>query len=174
MSGETPLQESQAPVLFLDIDGVLNRTRSATHIRIDEDLVERLRDLVNATGSQIVLSTFWRPFLPYVQYVLHRHGISAKTVIGRTPGRSDASDFAQVCNDQGLLNASAFDDAEYASRASEIHSWLDAHPRVVRYVILDDRSSAADACLAPRFVQTDAACGLTEADAARCKELLTS
>ena len=31
-------------VIFLDIDGVLNRTRAATHIRLDEDLMLLLKD----------------------------------------------------------------------------------------------------------------------------------
>ena len=83
-----------APVIFLDIDGVLNRTMSATHIRLDDDLVERLRQLIAATGSKIVLSTFWRHFEEYIRYVLHRHGIAADAIIGRTPGVSDASSLA--------------------------------------------------------------------------------
>ena len=31
-------------VIFLDIDGVLNRTRAATHIRLDEDLMLLLKE----------------------------------------------------------------------------------------------------------------------------------
>ena len=30
-------------VIFLDIDGVLNRTRAATHIRLDDDLMPLLK-----------------------------------------------------------------------------------------------------------------------------------
>ena len=37
-----PGEDAHAPVIFLDIDGVLNRTRAATHIRLDDDLVMRL------------------------------------------------------------------------------------------------------------------------------------
>ena len=58
-------------IIFLDIDGVLNRTRSATHIRLDEDLTARLIALVEQIpGCKIVLSTFWRHFLPYVRTAL--------------------------------------------------------------------------------------------------------
>ena len=35
-------------VIFLDLDGVLNRTRDAPHLRLDDDLVARLRSLVTA------------------------------------------------------------------------------------------------------------------------------
>ena len=165
-------QQQHPPVLFLDIDGVLNRTRAATHIRIDEDLVARLKTLLEETGAVIVLSTFWRPFLPYCQYILHRHGIAADAVIGRTPGISGATSFANGSCGEQLFSSSAFDDAMYQKRHQEIGAWLTAHPEVTRFAIVDDRPSAADERLAPFFVQCDAACGLTDADAERLSVLL--
>ena len=164
--------ELHPPVIFLDLDGVVNRTRAATHIRLDDDLMARLRDLVAETGAVLVLSTFWRPFLTYVQYILHRYGIPAECVIGRTPGVCEATSYANGSMGTQLFSESAFDDTQYANRAAEIHAWLSAHPKVTRYVVLDDRASASDARLAPRFVQCDSTVGLTDADAARCRELL--
>jgi histidinol phosphatase-like enzyme len=32
------MSAEHAPVIFLDIDGVLNRTKAATHIRLDDDV----------------------------------------------------------------------------------------------------------------------------------------
>ena len=75
-------QAVHPPVIFLDIDGVLNRTAGATHIRLDQDLVSRLRTIVARSGCRIVLSTFWRGFDAYVRYILNRHGIDASIVIG--------------------------------------------------------------------------------------------
>jgi len=68
------------------------------------------------------------PFFPVCSaaYVLHRHGIDASRVIGRTPGLSDAS----------RLSTSAADDANYADRAAEIRAWLHAHPSVTQCVAL--------------------------------------
>ena len=83
-------------------------------------------------------------------------------MVGRTPGRSDAS----------RLAASAADERHYAHRADEIMTWLDAHPSVLEYVIIDDRASASNPSLAERFVQTDASVGLSEDDARRCRMLL--
>ena len=151
-----------APVLFLDIDGVLNRTRHATHIRLDDDLVDRLKAVVEQTQCEIVLSTFWRHFQEYITYILNRHGIPASHVVGRTPGVSGAS---SLSNDPA-------DAAQYANRAAEIRAWLDAHPGTTRFCILDDRACAADATLAPNFVQTATEAGLSEADAARCRVIL--
>ena len=60
----TPLRSP--PIIFIDIDRVLNRTVKNTHIRLDADLVARLRRLCERTGAVIVLSTFWREFAGYI------------------------------------------------------------------------------------------------------------
>ena len=116
-------------------------------------LVHRFVALVKATGATVVLSTFWRPFETYIQYCLHRYGLPPEVIIGRTPGISGASSFANGSGGTQLFSGSAFDDEQYVSRASEIGAWLDAHPKVTNFVIIDDRPSAADARLAPRFVR---------------------
>ena len=72
-------EAAHPPVIFLDIDGVLNRTSGATHIRLDQDLVSRLRTIVARSGCRIVLSTFWRGFDTYVRYILHRMPHRART-----------------------------------------------------------------------------------------------
>ena len=149
-------------VIFLDIDGVLNRTRMASHIRLEDDLVENLRLLVEKTDAKIVLSTFWRHFQEYIQYILHRHGLPADVIIGQTPGTSEAS----------MLSKDPGDPMQYADRASEIHAWLRAHPTVISFVILDDRASASDDDLASQFVHTVSAHGLTAADAERARAIV--
>lgn len=149
-------------VIFLDIDGVLNKTPAANHIRLDSDLVDRFKRLVMETDGKIVLSTFWRHFDEYIMYILHRHGIAASRIAGRTPGHSDASIFSRT----------AFDGSEYSNRALEIRAWLDMHPEVQNFCILDDRPSAADAGLAPNFVHTDSNSGLTDADVERAISII--
>ena len=52
-------------ILFLDVDGVLNnnRTRTVTFdgwCFVDNYLVRRLKQIINATGAKIVLSSTWR------------------------------------------------------------------------------------------------------------------
>eukprot|EP00908_Phaeocystis_cordata_P017280 Transcript_28605.p1 GENE.Transcript_28605~~Transcript_28605.p1 ORF type:complete len:233 (+),score=58.42 Transcript_28605:80-778(+) len=148
--------QAAVAVLFLDIDGVLNRTHGATHIRLDDDCVARLRTIVQRSRCSIVLSTFWRGFEAYVKYILHRQGIDSSLVIGRTPGTTDGDRFD--------AESSAFDAQQYANRAAEIRSWLQANPSVTRFVILDDRPSASDEGLAAHFVQTQSDRGLTDAD----------
>ena len=146
------------PLVFLDIDGVLNRTVKATHVRLDDDLCARLQRLVTTTGAKIVLSTFWREHMDYVAYVLRRQGIAAD-VVGRTPGEPTSA---------------AYDGTR--PRGDEICEYLEARcgPGCA-YVILDDRDDAArgDAQRA-RFVRTDPASGLTDEDVRRAAAILGS
>ena len=104
----------------------------------------------------------------------------------------------------GMIGRSAEDESEYSSRAEEIEAWLqmygkqyvgsgddygsaddnqqcqsygneyDFHPIQWRYVILDDRPSAAkpNTPLFDRFVLTQTKEGLTEDDAVKVIDLL--
>lgn len=164
------------PVIFLDIDGVLNRTKHCTHIRLDSDLVSRLRRLVESTDADLVLSTFWRHFREYIAYILHRHGIDASRIIDSTPGRGHARKVKSVEGSfmtDTMIGRSAADEEEYESRHEEIEAWLAARPERDasggfrgRYVILDDRPSAArpGTELYECFVRTSTEKGLTDED----------
>ena len=115
--------EASPPLLFLDVDGVLNRTVGATHIRLDADLVARFEEILARSGAQIVFSTFWREFDGYLEYALRRHGVTA-VVAGRTAGTPTTSTTKGV-------------------RGVEIAEYLAKHhPRCRRYAILDDRAVA--------------------------------
>ena len=59
----------------------------------------------------IVLSTFWREFAGYIEYILRRHGVAAP-VVGRTPGQAGTSSLAH--------------EKPFASRAAEIEAYLAA------------------------------------------------
>ena len=78
-------------VIFLDIDGVLNRTVKAAQVVVVPELVARLKRICDETGAQIVLSTFWRAFDSYIAYVLSRHDVDGRLVVGMTPGRSKST-----------------------------------------------------------------------------------
>ena len=53
-------------VVFLDIDGVLNRTAGASQINIEPPLVNRLKRILNDIGANVVLFMFWRHFPEYI------------------------------------------------------------------------------------------------------------
>ena len=55
-------------------------------------------------------------------------------------------------------------------RGYEIRAWLRRHPRVKRYVVLDDLKLLRVPW--SRFVRTDLAVGLTDADCAKARAIL--
>ena len=75
-----------------------------------------------------------------------------------------------------MLGRSSEDESEYTSRAEEIRAWLKAHPGHDRFVILDDRPSAAndDSLLQDHFVLCNTAKGLTQEDVDNAIEILSS
>lgn len=114
--------------IFLDVDGNLNnqysRSRCQGYKGIDDDKVARLKQIVDATGAVIVISSTWRLgynkeghkleyFGKYLEKKLKKQGLSIYDV---TP------DFRHMGWHRG----------------EEILDWLVKHPDVDEYVILDD------------------------------------
>ena len=164
-------------VAFLDLDGVVNRTKTADQIALLPELVDRLRRILEPASyeqsTQIVLSTFWKPFIDYIAYALDRQGVDGALVVASTPGRSKSKTCIQKSSIRHLLHPEAYDnEALFPNRAAEIRQFLLDHPQVERFVILDDRVDAADGELLPFFIRTDPAVGLTEDDVRRARDLL--
>lgn len=101
-------------VLFLDIDGVVNcRTTNQRHrgfIGIDPYMAFLVGKIVLDTGVSVCLSSTWR-----------------LDEFSREEVRSQVVDFIDVT--PHVLGG---------SRGEEIQLWLDRHPEVERYAILDD------------------------------------
>ncbi len=141
--------------LFLDFDGVLNSTdwfqRSGgdwnghRDTLLDPKAVQVLNEIV-AADVKVVVSSTWRLIhkLPKLKDLLAQAGFSGR-VIGTTPS------------------------IPYSKRQEEIQSWLNRHPEVTAYVILDDDG---DAVIPGHFVQTDNTWGLKPEHVARCQDIL--
>ncbi len=112
-------------IIFLDIDGVLNRigTRNRTETRwqgyigMEPELVMRFNQLCERTGAKVVLSSVWRKDDEW-EKTMQANGLTCE-FIGRTPS-----------HDSG-------------ERGDEVDFWLcgflAANPdEQVRYAILDD------------------------------------
>ena len=143
-------------VLFLDIDGVLNRTGfsppATVGMRswIEPELAARLAAVLDATGAQIVLSTSWRieTTLEELRTELHAAGIDRSLLLGATPD---------------------LDDDE---RWPEIDAWMRDHGVAPESVaILEDFYDMGP--LTARTVMTDAARGFDEAAATAIAALFT-
>lgn len=122
-------------VLFLDVDGVLN-SRSTTNFKdlypIDPYMAFLIGRIQLQTSCAVVLSSSWR---------YHPDGV--KNVSERV---------IELLDTTPLING---------SRGEEIQKWLDAHPGVERYAILDDDTDMLDEQL-PNFFKTTFETGLTD------------
>lgn len=130
--------------LFLDIDGVLNKTSDYEvkldgngYFRVNMLLIANLKTIINKTAAKIILSSPWRKL-------------------------GGAREFLDTCG------FTIFDitDEEGRFRGHEIQRWLDKHPEVTRYAIVDDDSDMLDPQLR-HFFQTEFEYGLTETIAYR-------
>lgn len=130
-------------VLFLDIDGVLNRTgfRPAESVGlrswIEPELAARLSEVLAASGARVVVSSDWRRgrSRDHLEAELAAAGIAC-SVIGATPELA-------------------------RPRWREIEAWMTEHPSVAEsVVIVDDGYDMGD--LAARFVRTSPLSGLDD------------
>ena len=121
-------------IIFLDIDGVLNcsktpNPRDFPYI-VDRKLLARFKKLLDRTGAKVVLSSTWRCD-PVGLFAAKHYGVP----------------FMDVCPDKPKN-----------SRRGELLAWLKAHPTVTRYIVLDDEDDDLDDF--PLF-QPSATTGLT-------------
>ena len=136
------------PVLFLDVDGVLNQ-RGTLHrfqgVRgVDPEKVEQLHRIIAATDCRIVLASTWRKYPDHVAHLAEQLGVPyTSRLIGQTP-----------------VDVPAFTGG-YTSRGHEIGAFLAAHPEIKVFVILDDDRDMGQ--LTKFAVYTDDASGLTPA-----------
>lgn len=148
------------PVLFLDIDGVLNGheyNEEAQSNGIRADCVQRLNRVLGMTDCSIVLSSAWRYMvlrgamtLQGFSYMLRTHGV-------RSPMR--------------LIGCFGEDDQteDPDERARQVLAWRAEHEHTGRWAVVDDMDLGF---LGMPFVQTDKTKGLTDEDADRLIKFL--
>lgn len=117
-------------IIFLDIDGVLNSSEFNDYVRgeflVDpafEDILAAgpiltVRYIVDQTGAEVVMSSSWREYPEAKWKAIMQMKLYGVEVVDSTP----------------ILPAPKMWDY----RNNEIKAWLDKHPEVSSYVILDD------------------------------------
>lgn len=124
------------PVIFLDIDGVLNSARMDwSKFEMQPELVARMNDLVKRTGAYVVLSSSWRSNPNWPQ-TMRDCGLDFE-FLDCTPRNSRGT------------------------RGQEIYSWLKKNRDITNYAILDDDGDML-ALQKSHFFQTDWEMGLTQ------------
>lgn len=128
-------------IVFLDFDGVLNSERYVRNSEgfgpaIDPSRMILLKQIIDATGAKIVLSTSWREHWSpninecdkmgiLINDIFKQHGLE---IFSKTP---------KLC----------------ISRELEIKLWLDSHTNIENFVILDDMV-LSDTHLNGHFIKT--------------------
>lgn len=163
------------PIIFLDIDGVLNTPRTpgfqTPQGKIDRTLVNNLNLVAGAfqDGINIVISSHWRVWhsLDSISSMLYDAGLCDKAfVIGKTD-----DDYGNPHSDNDISGSLII---KAKTRGDEIRDWLLDHPDMNadgRWAILDD-NDWMNKNQHDRFVKTDPQVGLTPANAGQLITIL--
>jgi hypothetical protein len=134
-------------VLFLDIDGVLNclgtRQTYRGFVGIDPALAQQIVKIQRDSGCKVVLASSWRLFVD---------------------GRDEVE--KQVCD---ILDVTP--NLPGGFRGDEVRAWLDEHPEVTRYAIVDDDVDFHDG---QRVFRTEWSTGITDEIAAQIIDYLNA
>jgi len=161
-------------VIFLDIDGVLNTEICVRHffdivsrgtkidchdefgVFFDSVAVDWLLYIINETGAEIVISSTWKyNGLDSLVSMWKKRKLPGH-IIGITP---------TVKADKNL----SFQERE--ERGNEILMYLDSHPEIESYVIIDDDDDMLE-YQKPFFVQTNPLYGITAKEAGEAIRIL--
>ena len=134
-------------LIFLDIDGVLNKKDSQLHdvCVIEDNPLSLLSDLIRRSGAEIILTSSWRLTTdePWREPLL-RGGVSVADQTARLNGNN---------------------------RRREIELYLESHAPVESFVILDDQAGRWGK-LKNNCVHINPKVGLTEANVAQALKIL--
>jgi hypothetical protein len=147
-------------VIFLDFDGVLNSAKyllghGDCGVAIDPARMALLKQIVDATDAKIVLSTSWREHWSKDLMNCDSTGVLINRIFSK----------------YGLH---IFDKTPelHERREAEIKSWLDTHPEVENFVVLDDSLLSAG-YLNGHFIKTSNYFdGLDETDVQKAIDIL--
>ena len=147
-------------VIFLDFDGVIT---VPPKWYICANKLKYIKQIVDATEAKIVISSSWR--MRSVEETIEK-------MIGR-PKRCPRNKMLNWFIDNLYDVTPWCGDSKYngTGRGGEIQTWLDKHPEVENYVILDDDSDMMDQQMF-HFVETNFEDGITELETNWCIKIL--
>ena len=171
--------KTPSKVIFLDLDGVLNTEEYFASLKdkglptedsfgnlFSPDAVENLRHIIETTNAQIVISSSWRyagldaiklmwenRCLPGILYDITPLFVADDYILAHMSDETFDSDSAMT-----------------SAREMEISAWLQDHPEMTDYVILDDLDSFHQH--EAHLVKINPKTGITPADAEQVIKIL--
>ena len=158
--GAVKYVETKNKIIFLDVDGALNsgdfyiwlgdhhERKYRGYELLDQKAILCLQDIVLLTGADIVLSSSWRISRSCMKRLEEQLLPYDLKIVDRTVSMP------------------------HEDRGSEIKEWLNRHPYVTNFVILDDDDDMGD--LGDHLVKTSFRSGLLPGDTTRAIRILTS
>lgn len=149
-------------IIFLDFDGVITTYQSKW--KIDMNKIKIINDICDKTDAKIVVSSSWkigyRGVVPVFHESLKQYFIKNQYLV-----------HFKDTFDKFISNIIGMTESIGGLRGDEIKFYMNKHPEVDSYVILDDDSDMLDQQLF-NFIQTDTYEGITERDAKLCVDIL--
>ena len=167
-------------VIFLDVDGVLNSSRTLYEdISLEDDLISNLKELIDKTGAKIILSSSWRLSTDAIATLMDKLDKFGLVISGMTCDGVDLDWLEKYEFDatkKYLDTKFDYDENRQIKithdRGAEIFKWLHDHDDCA-YVILDDEIED----IKPYFsesviVKTSYKTGLTKEDIKKAIQIL--
>ncbi len=158
--------DASTPILFLDIDGVLNgdsmfREKTWLELSNEEQLSDRmigvLNDIINETGARIVISSTWRVrYYDFLVEYLPTRGLEHGIFLGKTPNH-ETMKVPSAWGESTTMAICHNGDLKSMGRGMEIEEWILTNverseiPKL-RVLILDDQTDMGR--MRPYLLQT--------------------
>lgn len=123
-------------VIFFDIDGVLNHQHAQS--LMDWDIVDRLKQIAIDFDAKLVMSSSWKDTL----------------IRPETYNPPDRAFVFNLVNELGDLFIGHTPEIDDDCREIEIEEWLNDHPDVENFVILDDLDFGLPEVFPDNFIKT--------------------
>ena len=158
-------------VIFLDIDGVLDVFISKSYLQtLLPEAVERLKVILERTGAEVVVISTWRYGSEKYRSICDARGIH----------QQECDNWPQLVQTLEAKGMRIWDVTPWRedlpTRTAEVLCFLEEHPEVDSYVILDDcygDDYSGSEELRKRLVFVDALKGLQEKDVEAATEILS-
>lgn len=154
-------------VIFLDFDGVISVL--SNRWELSERHMRRVKKICDETGAKIVISSSWR--WESVDTTLLKIYERCRDLMVNCGEDLPVDDSHFLFNKDMIIGVTKR--MGPASRGKEIKKWLDEHPEVERYVILDDDSFDMLPEQKPFLIQTDWAGGIEDGDVEKAIDILS-